>query len=413
MKRLLAILLVCVSCFAQELSEAEQKALGQALGEAGSSSIELVRALEGHLAKFPKTPKRAELERILVKAAMENRDDRRIILYGERVLEREQTDLQVLDRVARALLSSDAKDTSERALKYATRYEQLVTEMRSQPVEPRNGRGQWQEELDRGLARALSLEARATGNLGKMEKAIQLAKTGYSAFPSVEAAREVARWLVRSGKEEEAIPYFADAFALADLKNSDADRLADRNRIGELYRKLKGSEKGLGDLLLEAYDRTQARAAERLAKLSISDPNNQANNVLEFTLSGLKGDKLKLASLRGKAVVFDFWATWCGPCRAQHPLYEEVKQRYRSKPDVVFLSVNTDEDRSAVEPFLKEQQWSQTVYFEDGMTRKLIVSSIPTTLVVNRQGEIISRLNGFVPNRFVDMLSDRIDEALK
>ena len=344
---------------------------------------------------------------------MENWDDRRIILYGERVLEREQIDLQILDRVARALLSSDAKDTSERALKYATRYEQLVTEMRSQPVEPRNGRGQWQEELDRGLARALSLEARATGNLGKMEKAIQLAKTGYSAFPSVEAAREVARWLVRSGKEEEAIPYFADAFALADLKNSDADRLADRNRIGELYRKLKGSEKGLGDLLLEAYDRTQARAAERLAKLSISDPNNQANNVLEFTLSGLKGDKLQLASLRGKAVVFDFWATWCGPCRAQHPLYEEVKQRYRFNPDVVFLSVNTDEDRSAVEPFLKEQKWSQTVYFEDGMTRKLIVSSIPTTLVVNRQGEIISRLNGFVPNRFVDMLSDRIDEALK
>jgi len=223
----------------------------------------------------------------------------------------------------------------------------------------------------------------------------------------------VARWLVRSGREEESIPYFADAFVLADPKNGDADRMADRNRIGELYRKLKGSEKGLGDLILEAYDRTQARAAERLAKLSLSDPNNQANNVLEFTLSGLKGDKLKLASLRGKAVVFDFWATWCGPCRAQHPLYEEVKQRYRLNPDVVFLSVNADEDRSAVEPFLKEQKWSQAVYFEDGMTRKLVVSSIPTTLVVNRQGEIISRMNGFVPNRFVDMLSERIDEALK
>ena len=53
------------------------------------------------------------------------------------------------------------------------------------------------------------------------------------------------------------------------------------------------------------------------------------------------------------------------------------------------------------------------MYFEDGMARKLDVSSIPTTLIVNRAGEIISRLNGFVPNRFVDMLSERIEEALK
>jgi thioredoxin-related protein len=55
----------------------------------------------------------------------------------------------------------------------------------------------------------------------------------------------------------------------------------------------------------------------------------------------------------------------------------------------------------------------QAVYFEDGLTRKLEISSIPTTLVVNRHGEIISRMNGFVPERFVDMLSERIEEALK
>jgi thiol-disulfide isomerase/thioredoxin len=127
----------------------------------------------------------------------------------------------------------------------------------------------------------------------------------------------------------------------------------------------------------------------------------------------VSGEKLQLASLRGKAVVFDFWATWCGPCRAQHPLYEEVKKKYRQNPDVVFLSINTDEDRSAVAPFLKEQKWGQAVYFEDGLTRKLTISSIPTTLVVNRQGDIVSRMNGFVPDRFVDMLAERIEEALK
>jgi thiol-disulfide isomerase/thioredoxin len=413
MKRLLLLALVCRLCFPQDLPEAEQRALSQALGEAGSSPIEMVRVLEAHLAKFPQTAKRAELERVLAKAAIENKDDRRVILYGERVLAREQDDLQLLDRVARALLSSDAKETSERALKYAQRYEQLVVEMRHKPADSRGGNAQWQEELDRGLARALSLEARATGNLGKVEEAVSLAKKAYAVVPTSESAREIGRWLARSGKEEEAIPYIADAFVLADPKSSDADRASDRRRIGELYRKLKGSEKGLGDLILEAYDRTSLQMAERKSQLGRSDPNIQASGVLDFTLSGLKGDKLQLQAFKGKAVVFDFWATWCGPCRAQHPLYEEVKQKYRMNSDVAFVSVDTDENRDLVAPFVKDQKWSQSIYFEDGLVRRLDINSIPTTIVLNRHGEVISRMNGFVPDRFVNMLSDRIQEALQ
>jgi thiol-disulfide isomerase/thioredoxin len=413
MKRLLLLLLVCRFSFSQELSDVEQRALGQALGEAGSSPIEITRALEAHLAKYPQSVKRDECERILARAAMETHDDRRTILYGERVLARDEDDLQILDRVARALLASDAKDTSERALKYSQRYEKLVAEMRKQPASPRASQGQWQEELDRGQARALSLQARATGNLGKMDEAISLARKAYAVFPNAEAAREAGRWLARSGKEEEAIPYIAGAFTLADPKTSDTERAADRKRMGELYSKLKGSEKGLGDLILEAYDRTNAQMAERKVRLNLADPNTQASKVLDFTLSGLKGEKLQLASLQGKAVVFDFWATWCGPCRAQHPLYEEVKKKYRFIGDVVFVSVNTDEDRSLVAPFIKDQKWSQAIYFEDGLVRRLEISSIPTTIVLNRRGEIVSRLNGFVPERFVSMLSERIDEALK
>ena len=413
MKRLLLLVLACRFCFSQDLTEAEQRALSQTLGEAASSPIEMVRALEAHLVKFAQSPKRAELERVLANAAIENKDDRRIILYGERVLAREQDDLQLLDRVARALLATDAKETSERALKYARHYEELVVEMRKKASGSRGGQAQWQDEVDRGLARALSLEARATGNLGKMDVAISLAKRAYEVVPTAESAREIGRWLAKSGHEEEAIPYIADAFVLADPKSSDAERAADRKRMGELYRKLKGSEKGLVDLMLEAYDRTNAQMAERKSKLGLSDPNSKATAILDFTLTGLKGDKLHLESFRGKAVVFDFWATWCEPCRAQHPLYEEVKQRFRMNSDVAFVSVNTDEDRALVAPFIKDQKWSQSVYYEDGLVRRLDINSIPTTIVLNRHGEVISRLNGFVPDRFVDMLSDRIQEALR
>jgi thiol-disulfide isomerase/thioredoxin len=116
--------------------------------------------------------------------------------------------------------------------------------------------------------------------------------------------------------------------------------------------------------------------------------------------------------LKGKVVVFDFWATWCGPCRIQHPLYEEVKKRFAEKEDVVFLAINTDEDQNLVRPFLDENKWNgKTVYFEDGLSNLLKVSSIPTTIVFDKQGQIFSRMNGFVPEKFVDQLTARINEA--
>jgi thiol-disulfide isomerase/thioredoxin len=115
---------------------------------------------------------------------------------------------------------------------------------------------------------------------------------------------------------------------------------------------------------------------------------------------------------QGLAIV-DFWATWCGPCRAQHPLYEQVKRRFAGNPGVTFVSVNADEDPELVPLFLKENQWNNAVYFENGLSRMLRISSLPTTIIVDRHGEIASRMNGFSPERFVDLLTERIQETLK
>jgi thiol-disulfide isomerase/thioredoxin len=183
--------------------------------------------------------------------------------------------------------------------------------------------------------------------------------------------------------------------------------------MGELWRKLKNTDTGLGDVILRAYDRTSELLTRRAALRRENDPNAEATDVMQFTVAGLSGDKLALASLKGKVVIMDFWATWCGPCRVQHPLYEKVKARFASNPDVVFLSVNTDEDQTAVKPFLEAQNWSNKVYFEGGLSEFLRVSSIPTTIIINRQGRVVNRMNGFVPERFVDMLTERIEEALK
>ena len=394
-------------------SDAEEAELNKALADAGSSQIDFLHALENHLAKYPNSRKKPEIERALVKAAIELKDDRRIVLYGEHVLDREPGDPQMLDRVARALLANDDKDSAERALKYAKRYEEQVAGLRKQAPVGHFSSADWRLEVDRGVARAIVLEARATGNLGKPEEALALAQRSYGEFPTAEGAREVSRWLVKLGRDEEAIPWLADAFTVSDIHNTDAARTQDRIRMGEIYKKLRGSEKGLGDLILESYDRTTALLAERKLLLRASIPNADVTSVMDFTLPGVHGEKLKLADLKGKAVVFDFWATWCGPCRAQHPLYEQVKRQYAGNPAVTFISVSTDEDRDLVQQFLKENHWNQIVYFEDGLTRILRINTLPATIIVNRHGEISSRMNGFNPDRFVNMLSERIDEALK
>jgi thiol-disulfide isomerase/thioredoxin len=414
MRRLVAVLwLSALSLAAWQTAPAdiEEQELRRTLAEAGSSGIDMVRTLEAHLAKYPKTARRAEIERALVSAAMEMNDRERVIRYGERVLEREPDDLQLMERVARSLLVASDKEPSEKALALARRYEAGIRKVEKEklPGLQRN-LGQLRDEIDRGLGRAYVLEARATGNLGRIDEALALARKSYQAFPTAESAREIGRWLAKSGKEEEAAAHYADAFMIPDPRTRDADRALDRARMGELWLKAKGSEQGLGELLLAAYDRTVTLVKERELRLQQLDPNSKASKVADFTLSGLADRKLALSSLTGKVVVMDFWATWCGPCRAQHPLYEQVKQSFKGEP-VAFLSISADDDRSLVPGFLKENNWDTTVYFDDGILAALRISSIPVAILLNKRGEVSSRLD-FIPGRFVDMLTDRIRKAL-
>jgi len=400
---------------AQALSQEEQQSLQRALSEGGNSPTEFVLAIENHLKQYPNSPRRAELERALVKTAIDLNDDHRLIEFGEKVLSREPANIQVLEHVTTALLHQGDKPNAQRALDHARHLSDLIQgTYQNDKFEPGGGpeEAKRKEDFDRGRARALLLQARANGLLGHTDDAIQLAEYSYKVFPSVEAAREAARWLSAAGKDAEALRYLADAFTIGGLHSSDVDGAGDRAHMGELYRKLHGSDTGLGDLILKAYDETSSQLAARRAELREFDPNSQLKDPIQFTLSALDGGKLPLSSLLGKVVVLDFWATWCGPCREQHPLYEQVKAKFKDTDDVVFLAVDTDEDHSLVKPFLTQIKWGQKVYFEDGLQRLLQVSSIPTTVILDKKGEVFTRMIGYLPDRFVDMLTERVNDAL-
>ncbi len=396
---------------------AEQTALNQAVTEANGSSVDLTRALEQHLRQYPNSPRRAEIEASLYKTATEANDHARIILYGEKILAgKPDNELEILDRVIRALLASDDAESAKKALRYIQRYENGVQDMRARQPEGHTTAAQWADLADRAFARATVLEARATGNLGNIPDAINKATVSWIASPSAEAAHEIARWLAKSGHEREAIDHYADAVTVEDARSPWSDRDRDRKTATELYKKIHGSEDGLGDVLLQSWNRTAAAVQNRSARYQAMDHNYGLTDPFAFTLQGAPGgaeDKpaLDMAKLKGKTVVVDFWATWCGPCVAENPLIEQVKQKYAQAADVAFLSLDADDDHSLIGPFMKAQNWHQRVYLEGGLAGLLNVTSLPTILVIDPVGGIHSRMTGFSPEVFEGMLSARIDEA--
>jgi thiol-disulfide isomerase/thioredoxin len=419
--KLLALALCCVAALAQDerkpeppKPDPEQQELNTALADAGNSAIDFTRALENHLKKYPNSPRKLEIQRALVKSAIEAKDDPRILQYGEIVLATEPLDLQVMDRVLRLLLVNDDRETAVKAMAYAMKYQKEIEKIGRQPPPAHFSDGQWRQEIDKGLARALTYEARAIGNQGKLQDAVDFARKSWEAYPTAAGAREEGRWLAKMDKPLEAVAVIADAFTLEDPLATESERGKDRIRMGELYQKATGGEKGLGDMVLQAYDRTRALMSERTAKLKNTDPNTQASKITDFTLDGVDGKKLSIAALKGKTVIMDFWATWCGPCRAQHPLYEKVQEHFKQNQDVVFVFVATDEDRDVVAPFLTAQKWlPDRVFYDVGIARLFDISSIPTTIIVDKNGNIASRMNGYAPERFVDLLTERINESLK
>lgn len=106
-----------------------------------------------------------------------------------------------------------------------------------------------------------------------------------------------------------------------------------------------------------------------------------------FTLKTLEGEPVTLDEARGKVVVLDFWATWCGPCRRELPTIEKLRAEFAGK--VAFFGVN-DEDSGTVREFLKKNHYELAVLMDGKrqVHRQYGVSAIPTLLIIDRQGVI-------------------------
>ncbi len=378
------------------LSDAERRDLIVATQQAAGSPVDFVRALEEHLKKYPKSPYRERIVRSLFQASEKLDDQRRVAKYGEQLLEKDPNDVSVLAPVGTALNSFGEAKASQRALQIG---QQLEKDIRGQ-VDAKS-------QLQRGhdLGGALTIEADAYGICGKTPDAVSEAKAAFAAFPSAEAARALGRWETSAGDDGAAVHAYADAFALGDSADHHAD---DRRRLSELYLKDHKSATGLGDVVLAEYDRMIVLQGE----LEPASSSRSSVHLASAVIVDMAGQHVPLDSFKGKILVMDFWATWCQPCRMQHPLFESVKSSFKSDPRVVFLEVDAGEDRATVAPFLQKQSWSSNVYLDNDLAHILNIENIPTTVIVDRGSEVYSELVGFRPETFVALLTSRIQDAL-
>ncbi|HEV8538269.1 MAG TPA: redoxin domain-containing protein [Bacteroidota bacterium] len=134
----------------------------------------------------------------------------------------------------------------------------------------------------------------------------------------------------------------------------------------------------------------------------------------DFKLISIDGDSLLLSSLRGKVVLLDFWATWCGPCLREMPHLQKLAEKYAPNADVKFLSVSTDNPRDPVKPFIEKYKYSMKILYDDGISYSYSVRSIPSLFVIDRNGKIQYKHIGFGGNgeEFIKLMSGQIEELL-
>ena len=111
-----------------------------------------------------------------------------------------------------------------------------------------------------------------------------------------------------------------------------------------------------------------------------------------FKLKDLKGDEISLASLRGKVVFLNIWATWCAPCREEMPSIESLYNDFKSNKDFVVLAVSQDTDGGTVRPFIEQHHLQFTVLLDprNEVGERYDVNGIPETFIIGRDGRIVA-----------------------
>lgn len=138
-----------------------------------------------------------------------------------------------------------------------------------------------------------------------------------------------------------------------------------------------------------------SRRVARIGQPEMEMPDHTGEPATDFALAGLDGRKVTLSKLKGKVVILDFWATWCGPCRRWMPIVEKVGKELAPKGVLVY-AVNVRETKDQVRQYLSKTGVKVPILFDsDGAIGTAYGAvSIPLTVIVGRDGKIAKTMVG-------------------
>ncbi len=390
--------------------EAED-ALEKAVTDAGNDRAALVRNLEQYLQKYPKAPRIAAVYRALIENSQQLHDSAHALEYAEKLIaiQPDNTEMMML---AIGLLEKQGDDASlTRAVDYINRVLDRTEKLLPDDRPERQSLADWRDQRKRLLVALYMIRGRIGMEQKNFPAAMQDLSHSFQITPNAAAAEKLGEIAEMQHRLPDAIEYYADAFALPeDGPGGTVEHKLVRKNLGNVWRQVHGTDAGLGDLVLATYDRF---AASSTAAPAPSSPNRNARDLYAYVLRQLDGKPFPLAPLRGKVLVLNFWATWCGPCRELEPFVAQLAEHYASSPDVSVFAVNVDEDQSRVPDFVQREKIKVPVLFSDGLEEFLNVNSIPLVLVLDRNGRIVYSAVGADEGDFVQRVSAAVDGALK
>jgi peroxiredoxin len=134
----------------------------------------------------------------------------------------------------------------------------------------------------------------------------------------------------------------------------------------------------------------------------------------EFSLPARGGPPVALSALRGQVVLVNFWATWCGPCRKEMPLLEQIHRKY-APLGFTLLGINVEEDTTHMEAFLGDVPVTFPVLLDPAnhVSKLYDVAAMPSTVIIDRKGQVRYIHQGWQPgdeSRYQDVIRQLIRE---